>query len=152
MINYIEGNVFESHGSVLVHGCNCFQRMGSGVAKMVKEVYPEAFQADMENSSYGDRAKLGTFTHAVTRHYIYKTPLIVVNAYTQFNYGTMQLQVDYGAMSEVMKKVKTMFGDKSISMPRIGSGLAGGDWTVIEQILNKIFFDKTINVYKLIGE
>ena len=152
MIKYIEGNVFDSGDSVLVHGCNCFHRMGSGVAKTVKEIYPEAFQADLENTSYGDRDKLGTFTHVSTRHYIYKTPLIVVNAYTQYNFGGTGLLLDYGAFSTVMHKVHTMFGDKSISMPRIGAGHAHGDWNVIEPILNKIFYDITINIYHLKGE
>jgi len=31
-------------------------------------------------------------------------------------------------------------------MPRIGCGLAGGDWSIIEKIINKVLIDKKINV------
>ena len=152
MIKYIEGDVFESRDQVLVHGCNCFQRMGSGVAKRVKELYPEAFRVDEENTSYADRGKLGTFTHVATKHYLYKTPLLVVNAYTQYNYNTTTLMLDYDALKTVMYKIATLFGDKSISMPKIGAGLAGGNWVEIEKILNQVFGNKLINVYHFKGE
>lgn len=35
----------------------------------------------------------------------------------------------------------------SIHMPKIGSGLAGGDWLKIEKIINKIFVDENVYVY-----
>ena len=152
MINYIKGNVFDSKDQVLVHGCNCFQRMGAGIAKKVKELYPEAYQADVENTSYADRGKLGTITHAAVKHVIHKTPLIVVNAYTQYNYATTSMMLDYGALRTAMYKIATLFGDKSISMPKIGAGLAGGDWKQIETILNDVFKNKIINVYYTDGE
>lgn len=34
-------------------------------------------------------------------------------------------------------------------MPRIGCGLAGGDWSIVEKILNNVFDDRTIYVYDL---
>ena len=149
MINYIVGDLFTSKDQVLVHGCNCMHRMGSGVAKRVKELYPEAFTSDTENSSYGDRGKLGTYTYISTRHFMYKTPLLVVNAYIQYNFGSNVQQVDYLALETVMYKISSVLSDKSISMPMIGSGLAGGDWTQIEKILSKVFQHQTINIYRL---
>jgi O-acetyl-ADP-ribose deacetylase (regulator of RNase III) len=123
--------------------------MASGVALKVKELYPDAYQSDVENSSYGDRGKLGTFTHARVKHYLHGTPLMVINLYTQYNFGTHQLMLDYNALRSGMQKVMMMFGENRISMPRIGSGLAGGDWIQIENILNQSSGARPINVYSL---
>jgi O-acetyl-ADP-ribose deacetylase (regulator of RNase III) len=35
----------------------------------------------------------------------------------------------------------------SIAIPKIGAGLAGGEWSVIEQILVKVFVDYDVTVY-----
>ncbi len=35
----------------------------------------------------------------------------------------------------------------TVGMPRIGCGLAGGDWAVVEKILNRIFGPRLIYVY-----
>lgn len=32
--------------NVIVHGCNCFCNMGAGIAKQIKNTFPEAFDAD----------------------------------------------------------------------------------------------------------
>jgi O-acetyl-ADP-ribose deacetylase (regulator of RNase III) len=42
-----------------------------------------------------------------------------------------------------------MFGEHTISMPRIGTGLAGGDWMKIEPMLLRLSGNKTTNVYSL---
>lgn len=33
---------------VIVHGCNCFNTMGAGIAKTIKQTFPEAYQADLK--------------------------------------------------------------------------------------------------------
>jgi O-acetyl-ADP-ribose deacetylase (regulator of RNase III) len=48
---------------VIVHGCNCFCTMGSGIAKAVKSCFPIAFQVDLKTQK-GEKAKLGTYSSA----------------------------------------------------------------------------------------
>ena len=50
---------------VVIHGCNCFNTTGAGVAKQIKLQYPEAYQAD-KLTIKGDKGKLGSYTQAET--------------------------------------------------------------------------------------
>lgn len=61
--------------------------------------------------------------------------LAVVNAYTQFNYGRGR-HADYQAIRDAFAAVKRTFGGRRIGYPRIGAGLAGGDWSVIASIID----------------
>jgi O-acetyl-ADP-ribose deacetylase (regulator of RNase III) len=44
MINYIEGNIFESPAQVIVNTVNTVGVMGKGIAKAFKDYYPDMFQ------------------------------------------------------------------------------------------------------------
>ena len=44
--------------NVIIHGANCQNTMGSGVAKQIKEHFPGAYDADLRTTK-GDREKLG---------------------------------------------------------------------------------------------
>ena len=35
---------------VIVHGCNCRHAMGAGIAKQIKDSFPEAWAADLATS------------------------------------------------------------------------------------------------------
>ena len=119
---------------VIVHGCNCQNQMGKGIALSIKKQFPEAHAADRQTTA-GDRGKLGTLTTAdVTRDGVSFT---VVNAYTQYHYRPPGPNVDYDAIRAAIREVKRRFGGKRIGYPRIGAGLAGGDWPRIAQIIDE---------------
>jgi hypothetical protein len=67
-------------------------------------------------------------------------PIIVVNSYTQFRYGPNhadgnKMPVDYDAIRLCMRKINYLFAGKIIGLPKIGAGLAGGDWNIIREII-----------------
>lgn len=138
MIEYRIGDVLASDMDVVMHGCNCKLTMGAGIARQIKEQFPNAYDADIKTES-GDRSKLG--------HYIIATQngKTIINGYTQFNPGK---DVDYQAIRSVMKLIKSKLGiSVTIGMPRIGCGIAGGDWNIVEKILDEVFDDRTVYVY-----
>jgi len=119
---------------VIVHGCNCFCRMGSGIALTIKHRFPQAWAADLATAA-GDRAKLGTFSHAeVMQGHVRFT---VVNAYTQFRWGRERMHADYDAIRRAMRAVAQRYDGLRIGYPKIGAGLAGGDWSVISRVLDE---------------
>lgn len=124
------------HGEfdLIVHGCNCFRTMGAGIAKGIKAAFPQAYEAD-QATPRGDRNKLGTCTFATIDQK--GIPLIVVNAYTQFNYQGPGPKLDYDAVRSCMRWIKKHHTGKHIGLPKIGAGLAGGDWTAIASIINE---------------
>ena len=117
---------------VIVHGCNCHCAMYSGVAKGIRAAFPEAHEAD-EKTQPGDATKLGTYSAAAVERDGVR--LTVVNAYTQFYRRGEGVLADYDAIRSVFRLIKRDFGGVRIGYPRIGAGLAGGDWNVISKII-----------------
>ena len=134
----IEGDLLElalaGEFDVIVHGCNCHCTMGAGIAKSIKARFREAYAADLATPK-GDRNKLGTISFAK----IERPPhsLVVVNAYTQYDWQGPGRKVDYDAVRMAMQRVKETFGGKRIGYPLIGAGLAGGDWKIIAPIIDE---------------
>jgi O-acetyl-ADP-ribose deacetylase (regulator of RNase III) len=129
---------------VIAHGCNCFCTMGSGIAKSIRLHFPQAYKADMQTKK-GDAEKLGTCSYAETEE------LVIINAYTQFNYGRGRVFVDYKAVRNCMKWIAKNYPKSKIGLPKIGAGLAGGDWDKIQEIIEEEMgdLDVTIVEYKI---
>jgi O-acetyl-ADP-ribose deacetylase (regulator of RNase III) len=128
---------------VIVHGCNCFCTMGAGIAKGIKAAFPAAFDADRATSR-GDRAKLGSCTFAEVD--LNGTLLVVVNAYTQFDYRGSGPKVDYDAVRSCFRWIREQHSGKRIGLPKIGAGLAGGDWERIAAIVGEELAGEDVTV------
>jgi hypothetical protein len=74
--------------------------------------------------------------------------LIVVNAYTQYDYNARTKPFDYEAFILCMKKINHIFKGKHIGLPQIGAGLAGGSWSAIEQIILNRLKDMDVTIVK----
>jgi O-acetyl-ADP-ribose deacetylase (regulator of RNase III) len=107
--------------------------MGAGIAKTIKQTFPQAYEADLQTKK-GDRSKLGTITYAEVE--INKKKLTVVNAYTQYNWRGSGAKADYAAIESAFKRIKAQFTSLKIGYPAIGAGLAGGDWVIISKIID----------------
>lgn len=152
----IEGDLIklanEGKFDVITHGCNCLCNMGAGIApQMVK-----AFGVDQYNlesfTRRGDINKLGQIEWFIER----EGPIsFVVNSYTQFSYGKnhtdgVSKPIDYEALTLCMRKINHRFVGKHVGLPKIGAGLAGGDWNKIKEIIQTELKDcvVTVVIYK----
>ena len=154
-MNYIDGDLLklakEGKFDVIVHGANCFCTMGSGIAKQIREEFPQAYAADRKTKQ-GDIQKLGCFTSATANQNSslpndgYSQQFQIVNAYTQYNYGTDSRKADYDAIRLVMRKISHTYKGYRIGMPKIGAGLAGGDWSIIEKIIDEELKDCDVTI------
>ena len=106
---------------IIVHGCNCFNTMGSGIAAQIRTQFPDAQLADDETVR-GDAGKLGTYTIGMHGR------LTIINAYTQFGVSRDGEDVfEYNAFQRVLDKLAHRFGKWRFGFPMIGMGLAGGN-------------------------
>ncbi len=119
---------------LIIHGCNCQCQMAAGIAKAIKQTFPEAYEIDCQTEK-GSREKLGTFSSVSLEREGQK--ITIVNAYTQFHWRGRGVKVDYDAIRSVMKLVQEQFPEKRIGYPLIGAGLAGGDWLIISAIIEE---------------
>lgn len=124
---------------VIVHGCNCFCTMAAGIARAIQEEFPEAYAADLVTNK-SDRKKLGVFSFATVQRDEHE--ITIVNGYTQFHFHGESVLVDYNAVQRLFKKVKQQFSGKRIGYPKIGAGLAGGDWERISRIIEQELADE----------
>ena len=104
---------------IILHGCNCFNIMGAGIARQIAEQFPDARLADAETVS-GDPGKLGTYTIGMHGR------LVILNCYTQFYTSQTTDVFDYHAFERVLTKISCRFGKWRFGLPMIGMGLAGG--------------------------
>jgi O-acetyl-ADP-ribose deacetylase (regulator of RNase III) len=149
----------EGKFDVIAHGCNCHSTMGAGIApQMVKAFGCDQFVMERIGS---DVNKLGNIDYQqfiltkLTADSIkngnFKPELTVVNAYTQFNYGRNHADGDskplsYEALTLCMKKINILFAGKHIGLPKIGAGLAGGDWEKIKGIIQRELVDCKVTI------
>jgi O-acetyl-ADP-ribose deacetylase (regulator of RNase III) len=127
-IDYVHGDIFTTNCEYLIHGCNSLGLMRAGVAKMIKQKYPKAYD-DYLDIYNNNGLFLGDF-------YLSEQPdgKIIINAITQKDVGTDKIQVSYWAIANIFRNLNNI-GMKKIALPKIGSGLAGGDWNVISAII-----------------
>jgi len=127
--------VLDGHFDVIVHGCNCFHTMNSGVAKAIRAQFPEVYDTDTRLTEKGDISKLGKISITFLNRNGFS--FYIVNAYTQYDYGyDGKRRVDYDAIRNCFSRVAESFEDRRIAYPKIGAGLAGGDWSIISSIID----------------
>lgn len=146
MILYKKGDIREATEDIIAQGCNCKGVMGSGVAKILREKWPSVYGAYLAQKHYVG-LKLGNVDFVQV-----EPDKIVANCLTQKDYLPRGIcHADYKAILSCMLKVKeyAIKNNKSIAIPKIGAGLAGGDWKTIENILKEVFDNYDITVYTL---
>ena len=147
MITYVKGDLIEAGKSglvdVIAHQANCQLVFGAGLARQIKQHFPVAYEADCQTKK-GDKNKLGTLSMAYDQRY----NLYIFNLYGQYRYGRDKQHTDYEALENSLKEMYfvlrsgTMHDpeikpDCRIGIPRLGCGLAGGDWNIVESLVDK---------------
>ena len=136
-IHYIKQDVTRISLGIVAHGVNCQHKMGSGVAKVIRETWPQAYESYMNHPK--GKAMLGCCS--LIRINEGRDDLFVANLYTQMFYG-------YGGKYASVQAIETSLSqcanygdvyDLPIYMPRIGCGLGGLDWeNDVEPIVQKV--------------
>ena len=154
MLIYVNGDLLESDCTVIFHQANCFKTMGAGIARSIAKKYKEAKFAD-DNFPLSAEERLGEYSYALT------DGPAVVNLYGQYHYGRGK-QTNYpmlrkalcGAITDALLN-ETPIDTYKLGVPyKVGCGLAGGSWDVVEKMLHDVSEELKvdIHIYKLEGE
>ena len=134
-IEYTKTNLLYMNEEYIAHGTNCLGSMGAGVAKAIRSRFPEAYTEYKKLcDSQQDKTQLLGTVQAVE-----SKGKIILNCFTQLKTGS-GIQVDYDAIRSCFKIINTKakeLGFTRVGMPKLGSGLGGGDWSKIEQIIQE---------------
>ena len=119
--------------------------MGAGIAKSIREFYPEAYDADRKTIK-GDDNKLGLISWAHVRNP--KDPIrLIINCYGQFEYAPAKRQGNYEAIYESLERAKDRLllisaHPYTLGIPyKFASDRAGCDWRVVEAMILSVFED-----------
>ena len=133
MIKEFNGNILDLFKSLnqvaIIHGNNCENNMGKGLAKTLKDKFPKIWNKNT-------KCRLGE--HDIVE---VKPNKYIINAYTQILRGKPNNSFDsYEVRKESLKKIFSELSlNKEITLliPKIGAGLAGGNWEEIKEIIIK---------------
>lgn len=132
---YIKGNILDTELSNIAHGVNCQNVMGSGVAKVLADKWPgvkEGYHDLFKFQAIPGEDILGT----VAQIEIIDDNKTVWNCFTQLHYlPRNKRNVNYRAIVCCFMQLVEL-GVEEIAIPKIGCGLAGGDWNIVEQLIN----------------
>lgn len=151
-INYITGDASQPQGEgpkIIAHVCNDIGRWGKGFVLALSKRSPkpkQAFEqwfADRQNNDYG----LGAVQFVQIESDIW-----VANMVGQHK---IKVKGDDGippVRYEAIDRALAIVGEKalelqaSVHMPRIGCGLAGGQWEIIEPLIDRHLGDRSVQV------
>lgn len=132
-IKEVQGDLLTSSAKVRCHQVNCRGVMGAGLAKQVKEKYPEAFE---QYKALCDQFGSSLLGH--TQFVVCHDGTIIANLFAQDEYGSDKVQTNMGALDDCMAQVAAFcfrVGVQPAFPKLLGCGLAGGNW---EDVLNLI--------------
>lgn len=130
-----KGDLTEAKEAVIIHGCNNRGVMGSGVAKAIRSKWPMAYNVYRMNFESTIPDGLGSFTS----YYSTEDEKTIVNLISQDGYGyDGKKYASYTAiMSGLVDIVNWNRYNKitKFAIPKIGCGLGGLKWEIMEIIL-----------------
>jgi O-acetyl-ADP-ribose deacetylase (regulator of RNase III) len=148
MIENIKNDIFAVTCDAIIHQANCMNTMGSGIARTVRELFPEAYEADCRTKK-GDSLKLGTFSWAMVKNPDYPHIKAIINLYGQFNFSADSRHTRYDALYDGFVMVREKMRQKAkndlrtLAIPfRLGCNRGGGDWRVVNAIIESVFVDE----------
>lgn len=148
-IIYKPGDLLVGPERCICHGCNAQKKMRSGVAAIIREKYPKAYD---DYVKYAEEVGLKVGNIIVSDN----QDRIIINAITQQFYGRdpNTVYVSYDGMRSCIQKINQYAkenGIADVAMPLIGAGLANGSWKVISQIIEDESVDFQPIVYLIDG-
>ena len=152
MIEIVQGNIFNSGADVICHQVNCRAAMRSGVAKQVRELFPEVFEAYRRHCNTTPNSELlGSVQFCVIDERGNGRFIANIFAQEDFGYDGKQYS-DYEALREALDVVNTRFAGKSIAIPYLMScHRGGGEWDCVNQIIVDALKDCKVTYYQYDG-
>jgi O-acetyl-ADP-ribose deacetylase (regulator of RNase III) len=152
MVKYVKGNLLDSDCDYICHQVNCQGVMRSGIAKQIRERWPEVYEGYVRFCDYVGRPDGKSLLGKVfiTSHGSCKT---VVNMFSQNNYGyDGNRYTSYDAFAHCLETIaERVPRGSTIGFPKnIGCGLGGGNWKVISAMIEEILGeDYDVYIYEL---
>lgn len=149
-IEYKTGDLLAGPERFIAHGCNARGVMNSGIAKQIRDQFPDAYERykrwwyDESEGDYERSLPLGQ-TQVVDCD-----EKVIINCITQATFGRdpNTVYADYDAIRSCLANIEALAADskvgtrrfgeiEAVGFPLIGAGLANGSWRTISGIIEE---------------
>lgn len=135
---------------IIAHQVNCQRKMNSGVAKQIRNNFPKSYIGYMENTR--GRAPKSLLGSAM---FVKDNGKVVAHLFAQENYGYDGVRyTSYEALVKCLIKLKQVAKElnMSVAIPyKMGCDRGGADWNIVYKMIEDIFEDYEITLYKFGG-
>lgn len=151
MVSFHTGNIVDSGADIICHQVNCRCAMNSGVAKAIRQKWPEVYQQyaaeakDMMIIGHGsqERSLIHMFGHIQTVYIGAENgrDRAVINMFAQEGYGyDGRRYTSYDAFWSCLGEIKKYITPgKTLAFPaRIGCVRGGANWNVILTMISEV--------------
>ncbi len=134
MIEYKNGDIFNSDVEAIVNTVNCVGIMGRGLALQFKNKFPQNFK-EYAVACKNEQVQPG-------KMHIYQTgqltnPKYIINFPTKRHWkGKSKIEDIENGLDDLIKTIEK-YSIKSIAVPPLGSGLGGLNWQIVKQTIEK---------------
>ena len=149
----IDGDIFESGADIIAHQVNCQGVMGSGVAKQVREKYPQVYEYYKETCSKPHANLLGVCQMCPIG---LSGDQWIANLFGQDKFGyDGKCYTDYDKLREALLSLNRFAkGGKptTFAIPYLmGCQRGGGDWEIVSKMIEEELTDCDVTLYRYIG-
>lgn len=138
MVQQITGNILDVQEGIIVHQVNCRGVMNSGLAKQIRNKYPEVY-VDYIHKYTQEGWLLGDVLLTCLNN-----KLSIASCAGQDNYGRSGVFTDYSALRICLNKL-ALFKQSKIYIPyQMGCEVGGGNWDKVRLIIEEFLPDAII--------
>ena len=148
-IEYVRGDVTQTRGEgnrIVAQIVNDkSSTWGAGVARGIGDCWPSAHR-DFKNWTIARRED---FELGKVHTFVVQDGIVVASMVAQHGYGdSSKPRIRYAALRECLTTLASVAeaNQASVHMPRIGTGFAGGNWRVIEDLITEMLVSRGIKV------
>lgn len=153
MLHYKVGNLLDAPQKVIAHQVNCQGKMGSGVAKAIRDKYPIVYEQYMSFYNWNLQKNMPPKMPGGQAAFIkVNDNREVVNLYGQVDYGyDGKRYTNYALLSLALNEMFYLLkenDDIEVAIPyNMGCDRGGADWHVVEALLEDFSNLYNIDVY-----
>jgi len=157
---YREGNLLTNQFvEVIGQSCNCQNTFGSGIARTIREMYPDAYKADCDATKANTNI-LGNFSVGyIPADNNISSIRRIYNLYGQNLFGKGTRQTNYDALYSALEGMANDLIENDMDLPlpsvgfpyQMGSFRGGGSWDIVSRLIEVAFKDypSDVIVYRL---
>lgn len=123
---------------IICHGANCHRLMDAGIAKQIKEKYPEAYYADLYFEIPEGMWRLGKYSCTIDGD--------IFNLYTQALPGPNASLEAITLSLRLFANEYNLQKDLQIGLPQIGCGIGSLKWKDVKPIIQEELKDFEVTV------